>query len=172
MTALDRANLAKPKAISRDIVMFLDFDGVTHPEPSSQKGVFCCLPNIEEVLRDFPGVCIVISSSWREQHHLAELQDFFCADIAPRVIGVTPFCRDPKSDWQPDTMPDVVFERQWEIETWLTANRPQGTPWIAIDDRPQWFRPDCPDLLVTSAATGFTVNDHHTLRAMMKARLS
>lgn len=46
-------------------VLFLDFDGVTHPEVCTAEQLFCCLPLIEEVLRRRPGVDIVISSSWR-----------------------------------------------------------------------------------------------------------
>lgn len=36
------------------MILFLDFDGVLHPEPSLAKDAFCRLPLIEEILQDFP----------------------------------------------------------------------------------------------------------------------
>ena len=47
------------------MIVFLDFDGVLHPEPSLAKDAFCRLPLIEEILQDFPQVQIVVSSAWR-----------------------------------------------------------------------------------------------------------
>ena len=48
------------------VVLFLDFDGVTHPEPCTQQEEFCTLHMIEGVVREFAELEIVISSSWRE----------------------------------------------------------------------------------------------------------
>jgi len=52
------------------MILFLDFDGVTHPQPCGDENVFCQLHLIEAVLREreLQGVHIVISSSWREYH--------------------------------------------------------------------------------------------------------
>ena len=48
------------------MILFLDFDGVLHPEPCDEDGEpFCNLPALEAILRDFPAVEIVISSMWR-----------------------------------------------------------------------------------------------------------
>jgi len=73
------------------ITLFLDFDGVLHPEPCFDRSrLFCQLPVLEAVLRDFPEVDIVISSSWRELLHLDDLKSLFSGDIAWRIVGVTP----------------------------------------------------------------------------------
>ena len=46
------------------MILFLDFDGVLHPEPCYDKqSFFCCLPRLENVLRDFPKVRVVISNT-------------------------------------------------------------------------------------------------------------
>ncbi len=156
-------------ATDNSCVLCLDFDGVTHPEPCQPENLFCHLARIEEVLREHPTVEIVISSSWRDHYALKELRDFFAPDMAARVVGMTPSIRRPSSHWLPGPAPE--FEREWEIETWMKANRSWNTPWLAIDDRPYWFRPDSSNLLVTQAKTGFTVADQVTLRAMLKARL-
>jgi len=149
-------------------ILFIDFDGVTHPELGFKADEFCALPLIEDVLRDFPGVDIVISSSWRTQFSLQELRDFFSADLAQRVIGVTPSSRAASDTWLPGS--SVGFERESECDAWMRQNRPWGTPWIAIDDRPHWFRPDCTDLLLTSSTVGFCQSDQETLREMIQQR--
>jgi hypothetical protein len=43
-----------------------------------------------------PSVNIVITSSWRESFDLNELRQFFCEEIAPRIIGVTTCIDDRK----------------------------------------------------------------------------
>ena len=52
------------------MILFLDFDGVLHPEGEDHilngGADFCFLPRLETLLREFPFVKIVISSSWRE----------------------------------------------------------------------------------------------------------
>lgn len=55
-------------------ILFLDFDGVTHPEVCTAPELFTCLPLIEAVLLRHSHVCIVISSAWREHHGLEDLQ--------------------------------------------------------------------------------------------------
>ncbi len=151
------------------LILFLDFDGVLHPQPCFQDNVFCRLPLLEEVLREFPTLPIVISSSWREQESLEFLKSYFSADIAQRMIGVTPLYRHPAFDHLKN--PSVDFERQWEIENWCDENQYHASNWIAIDDYAPWFEPECPNLLLTSAATGFILEDQQRLRVMIKARL-
>ncbi len=150
-------------------VLFLDFDGVTHPEPCHQEGVFCRVELIVEVLQRFPTVEIVISSSWRMQYTLSELQDFLVELPPHRIIDVTPSIKSPSLEWTQGVY--SLSERQWEIETWMKANRPLGTPWIALDDRAFWFEEGCKNLLLTDKKTGFTKDDALILEAMIQERL-
>lgn len=150
------------------IIIFLDFDGVSHPEPCQQEQLFCYLARIEDVLREYPMAEIVISSSWRDEYSLEQLRAFFAPDMGARVVGITPSIKNPSSTWLPGQVPE--FEREWEIETWLKENRSWDTPWLAIDDRPYWFRPNSTNLLRTHSHTGFTLDDQTTLRDMLKAR--
>ncbi len=149
-------------------VMFLDFDGVTHPEPCDDAQLFDSLSLIEEELIRFDGVHIVVSSSWREHYSLDQLRAHFCADLRPRVIGVTPSIKRPSSTWLPGHV--SRHEREWEIESWMKENRSWGTPWLAIDDRAHWFTPESPNLLLTQSETGFTREDQATLRGMLQER--
>ncbi len=152
------------------MIMFLDFDGVSHPTPCQVDALFGRLPLIEAVLREFDAPRIVISSSWRVVHSLGVLREFFAADLAARVIDVTPNMEAERleGNWRPD--PSQRFERQWECEAWLQRNRPQGTPWLALDDWPYGFEPQCPHLLVTNPDSGFAPGDAPRLRAMLEER--
>lgn len=151
------------------LVLFLDFHGVTHPDPGWNAEPFCRLPLIEAVLRDFPCADIVISSSWRDHHSLEDIRGFFAADIVPRDADVTPSIKTPSADWLAGFVP--THEREWEIETWMKANRPWGTPWLAIDDRDWWFSPGSPNLLLTKAEEAFTEANAEELRLMLQDRL-
>lgn len=152
------------------MIVFLDFDGVTHPEFCDVDALFGRLPLIEAVLREFETVRIVISSSWRVHHSLDVMREFFSPDMAQRVIDVTPIKEEEARDGGVVVVPNR-FERQLECEAWLEKNRPRGTPWLAIDDMPYLFKPQCPHLLPTHPLSGFTQDDATLLRAMIKERL-
>jgi hypothetical protein len=149
-------------------VLFLDFDGVTHPEPTSPANFFAKLPLIESVLREFPIVQIVISSSWRMDHSLTEMVAYFSQDIGALIVGQTDSIKKPGSNWLPGFVP--TYEREWECEQWMKLNRPWGTPWIAIDDRDHWFSPGCKHLVATDVKIGFTDQDAIRLRELLKER--
>jgi hypothetical protein len=149
-------------------ILFLDFDGVTHPEVCTEQELFQSLPDIEEVLRGFPQVEIVISSAWRYHHSLEELLVHFAVDIRARVIGVTPSIKRFSGDWLPNGLEG--FSRECECVSWLRKNRPGGR-WLAIDDIDHWFRPNCSDLLLTDPTEGFLSSDQARLAAMIQKRL-
>lgn len=141
-------------------VLFLDFDGVLHSEPSLPKEAFSQLPVMEAVLREFPAVEIVISSSWRldwtqEAEAVSFLRLHFSADIAPRVVGITPDCSYLA---RPELDAEIPL-RQYECLQWLQANRPAGTPWMALDDRDDWFLPGCLNLVAVDPYAGFIPSD-------------
>jgi hypothetical protein len=146
------------------MVLFLDFDGVLHPAVNYDASrLLCNLPMLEDVLRQFLDVEVVVSSTWREDRTLAQLQAFFSPDIAPRIIGVTPRWRAIQDDESFGT-----YVRQAEVEAWL---REAGIPWqqwVALDDQRHLFRPFCKSLVVTNPTTGLTPNDC----ALLTERLS
>lgn len=115
---------------------------------------------------EFPAVEIVISSSWRfdyerEDEGVVQLRKHFSYEIAARVVGVTPDHRFGERDTAPVGLRDYL--RHWECVSWLSMNRPPGTPWLALDDRPALFRPDCENLMIIEdGRVGFT-EDHQDL---------
>lgn len=143
------------------ILLFMDFDGVVHPESCSSAQLFCCLPLIEMVLLRHPRVEIVISSSWREHHGLQELQGHFSPALRERVGGSTPIYRQDPCE------PAQCHVREIECRSWLQANRP-GALWLALDDNPRLFRKGCPNLLSIDGRVGFTAADALRLDARLQ----
>ncbi len=141
-------------------VLFLDFDGVAHPDVCSAEQLFCCLPLIEEVLLRHTHVDIVVSSSWREHHPLAELQERFSPALRWRVVGFTPLYKQDKCE------PAQRYVREIECRSWLQMHRPQVLEigaWVALDDNPWLFSPGCPHLLMTAHWRGFAPIDAEAL---------
>lgn len=145
------------------MILFLDFDGVLHPEPCfDQNNLFCFLPLLESVLTDFPDVQIVISSTWRENRSLDVIRGFFSEPIQHRVIGVTPGWRDYQ-----ELLEVIGYQRQTEIEAWLRSSSEPWMPWIAIDDKAYLFRPFLKNLIKTKSETGFDAEAERELRTML-----
>lgn len=149
------------------MVLFLDFDGVTHAVSAPVNELFASNYLIEGVLRLHPHVDVVFSTSWRDHYSLDELRNFFAEDLRARFIGVTPslFKGPAKRDREPD------YPRQWEILCWIRDNRP-GAQFVAVDDMPHWFSPGCEWLLRTEPMLGFTADDAIELDRMLVERTS
>lgn len=137
-------------------VLFLDFDGVMHPERCDVDKYFCRRELLEAWLRLRPSVVVVISSSWREAHSLDEIQSFFSEDIGPRVVGVTPVLR--RCDWEDydGELPPMRFEREAEVLRWLNGSGEPWRPWAALDDQAWLFQPFCRQLVLCDGRIGLT----------------
>lgn len=139
-----------------DALVFLDFDGTTHPDGSHVDRLFSGLELFEPWLRRHPGVGIVISSSWREAHPMSELRSFFSDDLQHRILGATPIAA--RSEWaalEGELLP-VRFEREAEILAWMRTHGLAARPWAALDDQPWRFRPFCKQLIICDPKTGLT----------------
>lgn len=135
------------------MILFLDFDGVLHPL-DREEGVLTHLPRFERVMRDHPDIDLVVSSAWREEHSLEALRAFFTPDVGGRIIGSTPIFE----------FLDHSYVRQAEITAWLREHEREGTQWIALDDSDWLFAPNCPNLILVDAETGFDAKAEHALR--------
>lgn len=120
------------------LVLFLDIDGVLHPEGVGADLEFYHLDNFQTVLRQFPAVRVVVSSTWRLSMSLEVLRHHFAVDIQDRIVGVT---SDLRSIHPP------LGLRQRECESWIERNCP-GSSWLAVDDRKSYFDDDCPFLFL------------------------
>ena len=125
------------------MILFLDYDGVLHPDPcTDEKRLFENAPRLAQVLRQFPGVGVVLSTSWRTKRTEAELLDPLPASLRQSVVGFTPRC----SDFSPP-LELIPYRRQAECVQWLTVHGMADGAWWALDDRADWFTPYCENLI-------------------------
>jgi len=119
--------------------VFLDFDGVlrrlTSPPSAFDSD---CLEHFEGAVRQCDEVEIVISSTWRLGMSVEEIRRRFSADMAARIVSITPYFLDYEA-----------HVRYREIGAYLRRNG-QG-PWVAIDDDAEQYPASAPILLVDPA---------------------
>lgn len=150
-----------------NLPLFLDFDGVLHPEFCHESKHFCQLPVLEDVLRAMPSVEIVISSTWRHHRPFEVLQATFSADIAPRVVGTTPRYADLAEI--PERL--LGYEREAECVAWLRTHRASTERWLALDDRAWLFRPFSTHLVQTDGKSGLDASSAQTLAQRIQQML-
>jgi hypothetical protein len=132
------------------LIVFLDFDGVLHPDPCRDEQLFEHSPRLSRALDEFPEASVVLSTSWRTFLNLEQLTAPLDTDLRRRVIGVTPRFSDCKA---PNGL--APYRRHAECVQWLADNGMHDAPWIALDDRPSWFEPYCDNLVTCDALVGF-----------------
>lgn len=129
--------------------VFLDFDGVLHP---GFDNTFSCLPVFERLLKKYPQLQVVISSSWREARTLEELRQIFHVRLRQRIVGLTPIL--PGSN------------RQAEIRQYCEAHGIRR--YVILDDGEELFPRHCPNLYLTNPATGLTAADLRHIIAILR----
>jgi hypothetical protein len=149
MTA--RCGFAHARIRACGVILFLDFDGVLHPDPCyDTRRLFEHAPRLVDVLNEFGEVCVVLSTSWRSTKSLDALTAPLPAGLCERVIGATPLFSSFAPP--PHLMP---YRRQAECAQWLHVNGQTQRDWIALDDRPSWFSPACEHLIACDSQAGF-----------------
>lgn len=142
------------------MILFLDFDGVLHPErpghKASDERLFCHLPLLEAWLCERPGVDIVISSSWREAHPLDEMRGLFSEDVHDRIVGTTPILKRDAWEQYDGEPPPTRFERELEVVRWLKESGEPWRPWAALDDQASLYRPLSKNLVLCDGRVGLT----------------
>lgn len=152
-----------PTPARAHVILFLDFDGVLHPDPCREaRRLFEHAPRLAALLEDFPEVCVVLSTSWRNGRSIDDLAAPLPAPLRARVIGVTPtfgaFVASPGL---------VPYRRQAECLQWLAEQRQEDRPWLALDDRASLFEPYCDRLIECDSRRGFDADAARRLRAAL-----
>ena len=137
-------------------ILFLDFDGVLHPNLCSENQRFDRVPLLEAALARRE-VRIVISSSWRFHYPYRSLVARFPAALRPLFAGCTgdPFVGE--------------HARYHEIRHWLGANAPTAH-WRALDDAAFEFPERCPQLIRCDGAVGVTPAEISRLQRWLAAK--
>lgn len=154
--------MTSPRATHTDAssdLLFLDIDGVLHPVETDYSfggRFFSHLPLLEELLREFRSVEVVISSDWRLAESIDQLQQYFGEDIRHRIIGATP-------QLDPDTA--VQHRRQLEILAWLEGNGRGDAEWVALDDWSESFEAGFARLVLTDPKRAFDQDSLQELRS-------
>jgi hypothetical protein len=133
--------------------LFLDFDGVLHPYKSfhTREGLFAKKFFIEELLRTYDKVSVVVSSSWGKHYDLNELKAYFSEDVRHRFIGYISNHSD---------------NRGLDIYKWLISHGEVDTPWVAVDDM-AYFDDGSP-VVWTDSRTGLTTETANMLEEVIK----
>ena len=129
------------------MIVFLDFDGVTHPVSGSTPFRPDCLEALSCATSEL-NTHIVITSSWRLEYNLDELKLLLGDELGSRVIDVTP---------ELDQDPFLHWPRAREVLKWLIQNRMHDKPWVAIDDEEGNYPAGYS--YITDRQTGFTNRD-------------
>lgn len=134
---------------SRCAILFLDFDGVLHPEHCHESRRCCCLSILEDALRQVPECQIVITSTWRLEQAYEDLLERFSPDIAAMIERYPQILR---SNERPEYAGGVRAGA--ECHAWLWANDVPHRRWVAVDDRSWLYRPFCKSLFLVDGRTG------------------
>lgn len=152
--------------------IFLDIDGVLVPEKKFESLVTSedllkfdpiCLQLFEDVLRRYPEVFVVISSSWREVFTFDQVRPLFSTKVVEQVAGFTPFL-DTKIIHQHQ------YLRHQEVLEFLRQNNAVGDFWVAVDDIREHYPPDA-NVVVTDAYNGFDFYAALVLELFLSAEL-
>ena len=136
-------------------LVFLDFDGVLHPNFSTAEEHFVKAERLLAALDGFESeVAIVVSSSWRFQYEWREL-----LGVMPKAIGALAAGATPEVE-------PVRHQRYREIRAYL-ARRPMAD-WRAIDDDLLGFPGDCSNLIACDGRVGFDDDAAALLRAWLE----
>jgi hypothetical protein len=147
------------------VILFLDFDGVLHPENIEREAeLLCCRKYLWAVLEAVPTVEVVFTTTWRRKHRIEELVSLVTAGggehLASHFVGATP-------EVLPNDFGDTYRSREKECLAWLYGNGQSLREWVAVDDMAYWFSFPQPRLVLIDPATGLTANDVNRIVARL-----
>lgn len=150
------------------MILFLDFDGVLHPDQvyrvrgqpvlRAEGELFMWAGILADVLADQPHVRIVLSTSWVRELRFARARDYLLPELRSRVIGAT---------WHPGMKTDEEY-RPLGRSTWWDrsaryeqvrryVDRAQLQHWVAVDDTSDgWGQSDLDKLVHTHRDRGLS----------------
>jgi len=143
--------------VSGDRVLYLDFDGVLHPDTACwhrKRGIYLAGPGelfehapvLDALLAPWPEVRLVLSTSWVPMLSFGRARSFLPPALQARVIGAT---------WHSTFKQEFEWRHWWETATRFDTvladvmrRRPRA--WLAIDDDVKDWSPDLAEHLITT----------------------
>jgi hypothetical protein len=157
----------RPEPGTNHVIVFLDFDGVLHPDPCMDATrLFENAPRLTYLLNEYPRTMLVLSTAWRQGSSFEQLLVLLPEGMRHRVIGVTPNFSDFSA-----AAALIPYRRQAECMRWMVQNRLQGQAWLALDDRATGFTPYCENLIECDPERGFDDAVSARLRAALQLDL-
>lgn len=146
---------------SRPAVLYLDFDGVLHPEDvclvknkpvlfRDGMSLFEWAPLLENALEPFPDVRVVLSTTWVRVKSFAYAKKQLPDGLQKRVVGATwhsqmrhgaGWYSKYHNPWSDKTRHSQIVED--------ALRRRLGNRWVALDDDREGWNPDMLDNLVS-----------------------
>ncbi|WP_172840258.1 HAD domain-containing protein [Solemya pervernicosa gill symbiont] len=139
------------------ILLFLDFDGVTHPRTGSQAFLPTCMTALRNAISNYD-IHIVVSSTWRETNRMHELVDYLLPLQKP-AVGITPVINDRF----------LSAVRHHEIIKYLIDTEQQSRRWYTIDDCPGFFPSPSESVYFTNPRTSFNEDDMPNFKKLLKS---
>jgi len=137
-------------------LIFLDFDGVLHPNFCHEEHYFSRTGYLMAAIDGFKDdVKVIISSSWRFHWPADVLLQKLPASLAPLLVGFTPEV-DPGR-----------HQRYREIHAYLKFRRGHAD-WRALDDADNEFPKGCRELIRCEGRTGLDDSTVARLRLWLK----
>ena len=121
------------------MLLFLDFDGVLRRKQAPlYKLERALVERLAELLREYPEVEVVVTSTWTDAFSLKQIKDLFPQYISSRIVGKTE-----------RTLRNDDHARYNEVLAYLHGV--PKTAWVALDDDPLHYPGHTPLVLVNPA---------------------
>lgn len=145
---MNGASLRRPPSGQCGPVVYLDFDGVLHPQDvmwSPKRGPYLVAPPgdqlfqhaglLDELLRPYPHVGIVLSTSWVLRYGCTRTARRLPTGLRERVVGATFHSTMDQFDF---------LSASRGMQVWSDVYRRSPSDWMALDDDymhwPAWCR--------------------------------
>ncbi len=137
-------------------LLFLDFDGVLHPNFSQERDYFCRIDLLMDALgSEISGLEVIISSSWRFHHSFDQIVGYLPQALQRIVSGATP-------EVEPGHL-----QRYREICAYLLQYN-RVPDWRALDDDVNEFPKDCKKLVSCNGRVGLDEGSANQLNDWLK----
>lgn len=152
------------------MLLFLDYDGVLHPDSvfierrrpvlRGPGELFMWCGDLIEALEPWPDLQIVLSTSWVRNRGFSRAKDALPRALSRRVVGATyhsAMSRRPKEEGG-FLLQETAWDTQTRYEQIMTyVRRARVRNWLAIDDNNElWGTQDIDRLILTTSERGIS----------------